>query len=127
MGIPSDIDLAAIEDFVLDASHEKAMQQQAKNLTAAIKATELNLGVIYRLWREDSTWAHATGFLAGRYAPTEGDDTMGVGEPPHIDRDLEAHRLATKAIVFSAGYTLANEGVPSELANAAIVAFYQVR
>lgn len=72
MGIPSDIDIAAMEDFVLDAAKEKAMQQRAKNLTEAVKGTEINLGMIYRLWREDSTWAHATGFLAGSYAPTGG-------------------------------------------------------
>ncbi|WP_404286048.1 hypothetical protein [Glutamicibacter arilaitensis] len=127
MGIPSDIDIAAMEEFVLDTSSEKAMREQAKNLTEAVKATELNLGVIYRLWREDSTWAHASGFLAGRYAPAESDDTMGVGKPPHIDNDLEAHRLATMAIVFCAGYILTDEGVPSELASASTVAFYQAR
>jgi hypothetical protein len=125
MGIPSGIDVSAMEDFVLDVSIEKAMQQQAKNLTEAVKATELNLGMVYRLWREDSTWAHATGFLAGHYAPAEDDDTIGVGKPPHIDRDLEAHRLATMAIVFSVGYILTDEGVPSELASAVAVAFYQ--
>lgn len=125
MGIPSDIDIAVMEDFVLNASKEKAMQEQAKNLTAAVKATELNLGMVYRLWREDSTWAHATGFLAGHYTPAEDDDTIGVGKPPHIDRDLEAHRLATMAIVFSVGYILTDEGVPSELASAVNVAFYQ--
>ncbi|QOI62659.1 hypothetical protein IG195_13995 [Arthrobacter sp. TES] len=124
MGITSDIDIAAMEEFVLDASNEKAMREQVKNLTEAVMATEQNLGVIYRLWREDSTWAHATAFLAGRYAPADGDVTMGVGKPPHIDRDLEAHRLATMAIVISAGCILADEGVPSGLASAATLAFY---
>lgn len=124
MGIPSDIDISAMEDFVLDASNEKAMREQAKNLTEAVRAADINLGVIYRLWREDSTWTHASGFLAGRYAPAEGDERIGVGRPPHIDRDLEAHRLATMAIVFSVGFILADEGVPIELASAASVAFY---
>lgn len=126
MGIPSDIDIAAMEDFVLDAAKEKAMQQQAKNLTEAVKATEINLGMIYRLWREDSTWAHATGFLAGSYAPLEGGNTIGVGKPRDVDRDLEAHRLASVAVVFSVGYILADEGVPRDIASAVEVAFYKV-
>lgn len=125
MGIPSDIDISAMEDFVLDASSEKAMREQAKNLTEAVRAAQINLGVNYRLWREDSTWTHASGFLAGSYAPAEGGDRMGVGRPRHIDRDLEAHRLATMAIVFSVGFILADEGVPSELASAPSVAFYK--
>lgn len=127
MGIPSDIDIAEMEAFVLNTSEEKQMKDQAKNLTEAVKAAELNLGMIYRLWREDSTWSHATGFLAGYYAPAEEDDTMGAGRPPEIDPDLEAHRLATMSIVVSAGYILTAEGVPSELASAAAVAFCEVR
>ncbi|MDK1359645.1 hypothetical protein QNO00_05115 [Arthrobacter sp. zg-Y1219] len=126
MGVPSNIDIAAMEEFVLAPSKEKAMQQQAKDLTAAVNAMEQNLGAIYRLWREDSTWTHASGFLAGRYAPAESDDKIGVGAPPAVDRDLEAHRIASMAIVVSAGYILAEEGVPSDLASAAAVAFHQV-
>ena len=103
------------------------MQQQAENLTAAVKATDLYLGVIYRLWPEDSTWTHATGFLAGRYAPAESDDTMGMGKPPSIYQDLEVHPLTTMAIVVSASHILAEEGVASALAGARLTAFYEVR
>lgn len=127
MGIPSDIDVRAMEDFVLAASTETAMQQQAKDLTAAVNAANINLGAVYRLWREDSTWTHATGFLAGRYAPAAADDKVGVGEPPHTDPDLEAHRMATMAIVVSASCILTDQGIPGELASAPAVAFYRTR
>lgn len=58
--------------------------------------------------------------------PLEGDNTIGVGKPRHVDRDLEAHRLASVAIVFSVGYILADEGVPRDIASAVEVAFYKV-
>ena len=126
MGLESLIDVAAMEEFALNASDDKHLKNQAKILTEAAKSTELNSGVVYRLWREDSTWAHATGFLAGYYAPA-GETTIGEGKPPIIDHDLEAHRLATMFIVFAVGFVLKDEGVPDELATAPAVAFHQVR
>ena len=47
----------------------------------------MNSGVVYRLWREDSTWAHATGFLADYYVPA-GWTSLGEGKPPVIEHDL---------------------------------------
>jgi hypothetical protein len=126
MGLESFIDIAAMEEIVLNASMDKQMQMEAKNLTEAVKATDMNGGEIYRLRREDSTWAHATGFLAGYYAPAEDDNTIGIGRPPIIDADLEAHRLAAMFIVFATGFLLMDEGVPSDLATAPTVAFHRV-
>lgn len=84
----------------------------------------MNLWTIYRLWREDSTWAHATGFLAGKYAPNSDGDKMGKGNPPHIDPDLEAHRLTAMALVATVSDILTDEGAPNELANAPFVAYF---
>lgn len=126
MGLESLIDIAAMEDFFLNASDDKQLKAQAKILTEAAKSTDMNSGVIYRLWREDSTWSHATGFLAGYYAPA-GETTIEEGKPPTIDHDLEAHRLATTFIVFAVGYILTDEGVATELAAAPAVAFHGVR
>lgn len=126
MGLESLIDIAAMEEFALNASDDKEVWKQAKNLTEAARSTEMNSGVIYRLWREDSTWAHATGFLAGFFAPENGM-TVGDGKPPIIDHDLEAHRLATVFLVYAAGYILGDEGVPSDLASAPAVVFHGVR
>lgn len=125
MGLESNIDVAAMEEFVLNVSDDKRLKSQAKTLTEAAKSTELNSGIVYRLWREDSTWAHATGFLAGYYAPA-GETTVGEGKPPVIDHDLEAHRLATMFIVFAVGFILKDEGVSAELAAAPAVAFHRV-
>lgn len=125
MGLESDIDVAEMEKVVLSETDDARLRQQAKNLTAAAKSTSTNSAAIYRLWREDSTWAHATGFLAGHYAPA-GDQTIRDGLPPAVDGDLEAHRLVTSLIVLTAGYLLTEEGVPSDIATAPFVAFHSV-
>lgn len=126
MGLESLIDIAAMEEFALTPSDDKELWKQVKYLTEAAKSTDMNSGVIYRLWREDSTWAHATGFLAGFFAPENGN-TVGEGKPPTIDHDLEAHRLATMFIVFATGFILKGEGVSDELSAAPAVAFHSVR
>lgn len=126
MGLGSSIDLAAMEEIVLKGTSDPKIRTQAKNLTAAARATELNSAVIYSLWRDDSTWAHATGPLAGNYAPA-GATTVSKGNPPTVDPDLIAHRMVTFFIVFTTSYILTQEGVESELANAPTVAFHKVK
>ncbi|WP_208739463.1 hypothetical protein [Arthrobacter agilis] len=123
MGVKSSIDVGALRDFALDASTDREVKEQAKNLTEAVRATELNAGVIYRMWRSDSTWAHATGFLAGQYAPASEDDTISTGTPPVVDENLDLHRLVAMLVVFTVGFLLRDEGVPSDLATAPATAF----
>lgn len=126
MGLDYLVGLGALDEFEHHPSPDPKLREQAKNLTAAVQGTEMNTGVVYRLWREDSTWAHATGYLAGMYAPENGA-TVGTGTPPSIDHDLEAHRLATAAIVVTAGFILHDERVPNDLATAPSVAYFSVR
>lgn len=124
-GLPSNIDVAEMEAFILNVSEDKLIKAEAKLLTEAVKGTGTNLWMVYRLWREDSTWTHATGFLAGRYAPTNDDDTMGAGEPPHIDLNLEAHRYAAMVLTATVGDILKAEGAASELAVAPMMAYFE--
>lgn len=126
-GLPSKIDVAEMETFILNVSADKLIKAEAKLLTEAVKGAGTNLWMVYRLWREDSTWTHATGFLAGRYAPTNDDDTMGSGEPPHIDLHLEVHRYAAMVIAATVGDILKAEGVASELAVAPMVAYFEAK
>jgi hypothetical protein len=126
MGLDYLVGLGGIEEFEHSPSTDKTLREQAKILTTAAKSTEINSGVIYKLWREDSTWSHATGYLAGTFAPQDGA-MVGTGEPPTIDPDLEAHRLATLSIVVTVGYLLTGEGVDSGLAAAPAAAFLSVR
>lgn len=124
-GLPSDIDVAEMEAFVLNVSEDSVIRSGAINLTDAVKGTGRNLWMVYRLWREDSTWAHATGFLAGKYAPTDYGNTMGTGKPPHIDLDLETHRLAAMVVTATVADILMAEGTTSDLASAPMVAYLQ--
>lgn len=129
MGHETDIDIAEMDAFFLDLPDSDSLKKQAKNLTEAVRghAEEgLNTAFIYRLWREDSMYTHATGFLAGHYAPA-GRGTVETGTPPVIDPDLEAHRLVAMLIVFTSGFLLNDEGVPSELSSACTVAFHGVK
>lgn len=54
-GLPSNIDVDAMEDLLLDVSGDKLMKTEAKLVTDAVKDTELNFWMIYRFWRDDST------------------------------------------------------------------------
>ncbi|MBD8535671.1 hypothetical protein [Plantibacter sp. CFBP 13570] len=124
LGFGSDIDVEALNDFVLEVTEDKVLRDQAEKLTAAVYATELNSAVFYRLWREDSTYAHATGFLAGYYAPA-GVDTIGSGHPPAVDEDLEAHRLTGMFIVVAVGHLLIGEGISPESASTIAAAYFE--
>jgi hypothetical protein len=126
MGLDYLVGLGTLDEFEHHPTADPKLREQAKKLTAAVHGTDLNTGVVYRLWREDSTWAHATGYVAGMYAPENGT-LMGTGVPPSIDRDLEAHRLAAAAIVVTTGFILNGEGVRSDLAAAASAAYFSVR
>lgn len=123
-GLPSDIDVAEMEAFVLNVSKDK-LSSEATNLTHAVKGSGTNLWMVYRLWREDSTWAHATGFLAGSYAPANDDDTMGMGQPPRIDVHLKAHNTAAAVITATVADILLDEGTARDLAAAPLMAYLQ--
>jgi hypothetical protein len=124
-GLPSDIDVAEMDAFILNVSEDKLIKREAQFVTPAVEGTGTNLSTVYRLWREDSTWTHATGFLAGRYAPTNDDDTMGAGEPPNIDPSLEAHKYAAMVLTATVGDILKAEGAASEVAGAPMVAYFE--
>lgn len=123
-GLPSDIDVAEMEAFFLDVSEDKLIKDGVNTLTHAVKGAGRNLWMVYRLWRADSTWSHATGFLAGHYAPTNDDDTMGSGEPPQIDLDLEAHKTAAIVLTATVADILKAEGATDELAAAPMAAYF---
>lgn len=130
LGFETDIDVVEMNDFPLNVPDDKVLREQAKNLAKAIHDDaaahdKVNMAFVYRLWREDSMYAHASGFLAGFYAPAH-LETVGTGTPPTIDPDLEAHRLVAMLIVFTASHLLVDEGVPRDLAIAPVVAFHGV-
>lgn len=124
--LESDIDVAAMEAVVLNETSNKELREQARNLTEAVKSIELDSARIYQLWRQDSTLVHASGFLAGYYAPS-GGRVLRTGMPPNSDPDLEIHRLVSMLIVFTVSRILREEGVDRELAIAPMMAFLKVQ
>lgn len=115
MNLHSDIDIKAMEEILLAVSPDKDMREQARQIAKAAKSLHHQGAHIYRLWRQDSAWTHASGFLAGQYAPVA-NDTLSAGQPRVIDPDLSIHRLVGILIAFVASGVLLEEGAPRDLA-----------
>lgn|GEM_PF-1882368 len=126
MGIESSIDLTALEEVVITGCDDPKIREQARNFTAAVRATKVNSGYIYRLWREDSTWAHATGPLAGSYA-TNGRGYVDLGKPPTVDENLESHRAVVMLIVFCTSHLIKCDDAKEDAAQALLVALLGVK
>ena len=57
--LSSSINFAEMQTFKLDVTEDKLLKKRAKVLTEAVEGGD-NLWMIYRLWRDDSKWSHAT-------------------------------------------------------------------
>ena len=123
-GYEVDFDLEEMNAFELDAATSGPIHQQATRLRAAVEASGVRPGTVYAMWLEETKFAHASGGLAGQYAPTHDDLHMADGTPSPIDPDLEAHRILQSLIVMTTCRILVDEGFPDETANRLAVAFF---
>ncbi|WP_157118120.1 hypothetical protein [Microbacterium paludicola] len=119
-----DFDVEEMNAFELDDATKGAIHQQATKLRAAVEASGVKPGTIYSMWLEETKFAHASGGLAGKYAPTHDDIHMSNGTPSPMDPDLEAHRILQTIIVMTTCRILVEEGFPEETANRLAVAFF---
>ncbi len=126
MGWESDVDLTEMREFVLNVTENGKVKDQAEKFAAAAYATEVKSAGLYRAWREESSYAHATGFLAGSYAPAEKNRWLGTDRPPVADPDLETHRLTQLFVVVMTCSLLRDEGVPEEVAAKIVDAYLRV-
>lgn len=126
LGHAVDFDSADMNAFQLDAPEKGKLQEQAKKLRAAVKATESEPWSIYAMWREETRYSHPSGVLAGKYAPTFDDVHMSQGEPEIIDPDFDAHRLVQLLIAMETTHLLVEEGVSLEISNRIADAFLSV-
>lgn len=117
MGWESDVDLTEMREFVLNVTENGEVKNQAEKFAAAAYATEVKNAGLYRAWREESSYAHATGFLAGSYAPAENNEWLGSDRPPVADPGLETHRLTQLFVVVMTYSLLRDEGVSEEVAS----------
>lgn len=123
VGHEADFDPTMMNEFDLDAPETGSVQEQARKLDAAVRSTSVEAWSIYAMWREESKYAHASGTLAGKYAPTFDDAHMNSGEPDPMDPGLEAHPLIQELIVMTTGRLLADEGESEEVAGRLAAAF----
>ncbi|WP_217584203.1 hypothetical protein [Microbacterium sp. GbtcB4] len=126
MGWESEVDLTEMREFVLNVTSNGEVRNQAEKFAAAAHATEVKNAGLYRAWREESSYAHATGFLAGSYAPAEHNRWLGSDRPPVADPDLETHRLTQLFIVAMTYSLLRDEGIDEEVAEKVIGAYMGV-
>lgn len=118
------LDVDEMNAFELDAATSGQLHQQATRLHPAVEASEVNPGIIYSMWLEETESTHASGALAGQYAPTHDDLHMASGSPSPMDPDLEAHRIVQSLIVMTTCRILVDEGFPEEVANRMALAYF---
>jgi hypothetical protein len=120
----ADFDPSEMNAFELDHVTKGTIHQQTTRLKAAVDASEVKPWSTYSMWLEETQFAHASGNLAGSYAPTHDNIHMSRGVPDPMDEDLEAHRLIQIQIVMATGFLLADQGLPEEFAGRIGVAFF---
>lgn len=76
------------------------------------------------MWLGETPFAHASGNLSGKYAPTLNDLHMSSGAPDPMDPDIESHRLLQVHIVVMTGYLLTDDGLPNEFEGRIPTAFF---
>lgn len=123
-GHEADFDPTEMDAFKLDDAAKGAIHQQATKLRAAADSSEVQPWSIYSMWMAETQLAHASGNLAGKYAPTHDDLHMASGTPDPMDPDLEAHRVIQTHVVMTTRRILLDEGFPEEKANRIAVAFF---
>lgn len=123
-GHEADFDPTEMDAFELDDATKGAIHQQATKLNAAVNSGEVKPWSIYSMWLGETQFAHASGNLAGKYAPTLDDVHMSSGVPDPMDPDLEAHRILQLHIVMTTGYLLTEEGLAEEFAGRIGAAFF---
>lgn len=126
MGWDGDVDLTEMNEFVLNVTDNGRVRNQAQKFAAAAHATDVKNTGLFRAWREESSYAHASGYLAGAFAPMV-NNRLGTGAPPVLDPDLEAHRMVQLFIVIVAYRLLVDEGTSESAATRALDAFLAVR
>lgn len=125
-GHEADFDPTEMDAFELDDDRKGTIHQQSTRLNAAVDANEVKPWSIYSMWLGETQFSHASGNLAGKYAPTLDNLHMSNGAPDPMDPDLEAHRLLQTHIVMMTGYLLTDEGMPQEFAGRFATAFFTI-
>ncbi|WP_146082211.1 MULTISPECIES: hypothetical protein [unclassified Rathayibacter] len=85
-GHDADFDPTEMDAFELDDEAKGAIHQQSTRLNAAVDSNEVKPWSIYSMWLAETQFSHASGNLAGQYAPTVEGLHMSSGAPDPMDQ-----------------------------------------
>jgi hypothetical protein len=122
MGLDMPSDFSGIEAVVTNSTTDKKIRVQAKNFTEATKATQQSVG-LFRAWREETQFTHATGALAVSYAPAS-DGSFGIGKPFVADPEFETLLMVCLLVLSYAVRILLDEGTPQATIDRIFDAFF---
>lgn len=125
-GHEADFDPTDMDAFELDDETKGTIHQQTTRLSAAVESNDVKPWSIYSMWLGETKFSHASGSLAGEYAPTLDNLHISRSTPDPMDPDLEAHRLLQVHIVMMTGFLITEEGLPKEFAGRIAAAFFAV-
>ncbi len=110
LGHESEAHVEEMDSLILEVTQNGDIKNEARKLFPAIQASRLPSAGLFRAWRQETQYSHATAILGGAYAPSK-DDRLGFGTPPLADPDLELHGMVQILVVMSAAALLEDEGV----------------
>lgn len=102
------------------------IHQQATKLKAAVDSNAVEPWAIYSMWLRDTQRPHASGNLAGQYAPTLDSLYTSSDTPDSMDPALEAHSLLQVHILMLTSHLLTHGGLSLEFARRIEVAFFAI-
>lgn len=110
LGHESEARLEEMDSLILEVTQNGRIKDEARKLFPAIKASRFPSAGLFKAWRQETQYSHATATLGVAYAPSE-DDRIGFGTPPLADPDLELHEMLTLLVVMTTAALLKDEGV----------------
>ena len=125
MGWESVVDLTEMNAFVLNETKDKRIKDQARKFAAAAHSTDVKNAGLFGAWRNESSYAHASGYLAGAYAPSK-NNALTLGTPPVADADLETHRMVTLFVITLVHRLLVETETSEQVAMSIVNAFFEV-
>ena len=123
MGYEGETNLDDMGDVVLEVTENRHLAEQARVFVHAAKATQNPSVGLYRAWRYESQFAHATAVLGGAYAPDRGG-RIGAGRPGEADPELESHVMSTMLVMVLTARLLQDEGLPKGKVNELVAAYF---
>lgn len=121
-----DFDPTEMFDFPLTDSKKGPLQEQAKKLRQAVNASKLDIAALYAMWRDTTMYSHASGALAGTYAPTFDQIHLSLGKPEITNSNLKIYVYLQLLAVSITSDLLLSQDVDQDLANRFQFAFFSV-